>query len=46
MADGAFDQVFANPPYLEAGRADLRANKKARTAHIEGDTGLAAWLDL
>ncbi len=46
LVDGEFDHVFANPPYLEAGRADLRTGHKARTAQIEGEAGLAEWLDL
>lgn len=54
MADsgeGAFDHAIANPPYLEAGRADLRqragddASERARRAEIEDETPLAVWLD-
>ena len=43
---GAFDHAFANPPYLEAARADLRvAGPPGRdAAEIEGETPLDTWL--
>lgn len=41
----SFDHVMANPPYLEAGRADVRATLAARAAAtVEGEAKLADWL--
>lgn len=41
----SFDHVMANPPYLEAGRADMRATVAARgAATVEGEAKLADWL--
>ena len=41
-----FDQVFANPPYLETERSEPRAGVTKRAARIEGAGGLATWIDL
>ena len=49
----SFDHVMANPPYLEAGGADMRATVAARSAAraadraaatVEGEAKLADWL--
>ena len=41
---GAFDEVMANPPYLPAGRADMRSPPADAPATIEGDAALADWI--
>ncbi len=43
-ADG-FDHVFANPPFLEPGRATVPAAKTARLSELEDGTSLQDWLD-
>ncbi|MEK9661388.1 MAG: methyltransferase domain-containing protein [Alphaproteobacteria bacterium] len=55
VPEGDFDHAFANPPYLEAERADRRghgassdadsARRRAHLAEIEDAVPLAAWLD-
>lgn len=47
VAAGGFDHVFANPPYLEAARADLRTppDDQKLAAHFESDVPLAGWID-
>jgi tRNA1(Val) A37 N6-methylase TrmN6 len=49
LAPGSFHHVLANPPYLEAGRADASPNAARAGAHIEGragqsGAGLEAWV--
>lgn len=46
LLDCEFDHVFANPPYLETERSHPRAGATKRMARIEGDGGLATWIDL
>ena len=41
----SFDQVFANPPYLDPKRADRPPNPDKDRSHVEGPMGLAQWLD-
>lgn len=41
---GAFDEVMANPPYLPAGRADMRTPPEDAAATVEGDATLADWM--
>lgn len=40
-----FDQVFANPPFLEAERATVPASKSARVSELETTASLQDWLD-
>jgi len=42
--DGAFDQVFANPPYQRAGRGHAPAEPLARAANLEDAAGLDTWI--
>jgi tRNA1(Val) A37 N6-methylase TrmN6 len=44
LAPGSFHHVLANPPYLEAARADPATDEKRAAATVEGEAGLAAWL--
>lgn len=44
IAGGTFDHVMANPPYLEAGRADLSPDPGRRAANAEGDAALSDWI--
>jgi tRNA1(Val) A37 N6-methylase TrmN6 len=44
ISAGAFDHVFANPPYLERGRANETANPARAEATIEGDAELGDWI--
>ena len=44
FAPATFDQIFANPPYLEPARADRRASSTAAVATIEGTAPLAGWI--
>jgi tRNA1(Val) A37 N6-methylase TrmN6 len=41
----AFDAVIANPPYLEADRANTQSDARKAAATIEDDASLAAWID-
>jgi tRNA1(Val) A37 N6-methylase TrmN6 len=41
---GDFDEVMANPPYLPAGRADMRTPPDDAAATVEGDATLADWI--
>ncbi|MEQ9489230.1 MAG: methyltransferase domain-containing protein [Alphaproteobacteria bacterium] len=41
---GSWDQVFSNPPYLEAGAAGGRARPAADTANMETAVGLRDWI--
>jgi tRNA1(Val) A37 N6-methylase TrmN6 len=43
VAAGSFDHVMANPPYLEAGRADLSPDPGRRAANAEGAATLTDW---
>jgi tRNA1(Val) A37 N6-methylase TrmN6 len=42
---GAFDAVLANPPYLEAARANAQADPRKAAATIEDDAALDVWVD-
>lgn len=44
IAAGGFDHVMANPPYLEAGRADASPDAARAAANVEGAAGLDVWL--
>ncbi len=44
VAAGGFDQVMANPPYLEPARADLSPDPGRRAANAEGGAGLSDWI--
>lgn len=44
IAAGGFDHVMANPPYLEAARADVSPDAGRAAANVEGDAGLDVWL--
>lgn len=44
IAAGGFDHVMANPPYLEAARADVSHEAGRAAANVEGDAGLDVWL--
>ncbi len=53
LAPGSFDHVMANPPYLEAARADVSPVPGRAAANVEGRAGaggtgadLAAWMRL
>jgi tRNA1(Val) A37 N6-methylase TrmN6 len=42
---GGFDHVIANPPYLPPGRADPPPDASKAAANVEGEAGLAHWID-
>lgn len=44
VAAGGFDHVMANPPYLEAVRADASPEAARAAANVEGEAGLDVWL--
>lgn len=44
IAGGGFDHVMANPPYLEAARADLSPDPGRRAANAEGEAVLEDWV--
>lgn len=44
IAAGGFDHVMANPPYLEAERADVSPDPGRAAADVEGEAGLDVWL--
>jgi tRNA1(Val) A37 N6-methylase TrmN6 len=44
IAAGGFDHAMANPPYLEAGRADAPADPMRAAATVEGPARLADWV--
>ena len=44
VAAGGFDHVMANPPYLEATRADTSPELGRAAANVEGEAGLDVWL--
>jgi tRNA1(Val) A37 N6-methylase TrmN6 len=44
VAAGGFDHVMANPPYLEAARADASPEAARAAANVEGEAGLDVWL--
>lgn len=44
FAEGGFDLVLANPPYLEASRADPSPDPGKRAADVESDLPLSAWV--
>jgi tRNA1(Val) A37 N6-methylase TrmN6 len=41
----AFDHVMANPPFAEAGRGTASPSAARQRANVEGEAGLAAWVD-
>lgn len=41
---GTFDHVFANPPFLEAARADASEDAGRAAANVEGHVGLGTWI--
>lgn len=41
----AYNQVFANPPYLTEDRGHTPANACKRTAHVEGKASLTDWVN-
>ena len=45
-ADTAFDAVLANPPYLEASRANAQPDARKAAATIEDDAALQVWIDV
>ena len=45
LAAGTFDHVMANPPYLEAVRADPSPHAGKAAATVERVGGLAKWID-
>ncbi len=45
IAQGAFDHVMANPPYLPPDRGGLPPEPSKATAMVEGEADLAAWVD-
>ena len=45
VSAAGFDQVMANPPYLQAGRADLRIGPEKAISHVEGEAVLVDWID-
>ncbi|HKK30326.1 MAG TPA: methyltransferase domain-containing protein [Alphaproteobacteria bacterium] len=44
FADGAFDHVAMNPPYLTAGRSSVPKERLRRVAAVEGAARLTDWL--
>ena len=44
-AQGEFDAVLANPPYLEAARANAQADPRKAAATIEDDAALDVWIE-
>jgi tRNA1(Val) A37 N6-methylase TrmN6 len=42
----AFDAVLANPPYLEAARANAQSDARKAAATIEDDASLQVWIDI
>jgi len=42
---GTFQQVFANPPYLDPDTADRPPDAGRDRAHVEGEAALTDWLD-
>jgi tRNA1(Val) A37 N6-methylase TrmN6 len=45
LARGCFDHVVANPPYLDARRADPSPDRAKAAATVEAPASLADWLD-
>ena len=44
IAPGSFDWVLTNPPHLEASAATASPNAARRSANMEGEAGLEAWI--
>lgn len=44
IAAGGFDHVMANPPYLDAPRADLSPDTARAAANVEGEAELGEWI--
>jgi tRNA1(Val) A37 N6-methylase TrmN6 len=44
IAGGGFDHVMANPPYLDAPRADMSPEAARAAANVEGEADLAEWI--
>ncbi|MFQ5971097.1 MAG: tRNA1(Val) (adenine(37)-N6)-methyltransferase [Alphaproteobacteria bacterium] len=45
IVPGTYDHVFANPPFLDERRAELRVASTRTKATVEGGVDLAAWID-
>lgn len=45
VADGGFDQVFANPPYMEPEAAPASPHPGRARSNVEGAARLADWID-
>ena len=45
LEGGNFDHVIANPPYLPPDRADPPPDAAKAAANVEGEAGLADWVD-
>jgi tRNA1(Val) A37 N6-methylase TrmN6 len=45
LAEGGFDHVMANPPYLPAQAGSPPRDAGRAGAHVEGAAGLADWID-
>ncbi|WP_299615783.1 tRNA1(Val) (adenine(37)-N6)-methyltransferase [Pelagibius sp.] len=45
LAAGSFDQVMMNPPYLDPSATRPVEDKARRIATVEGEAGLAVWMD-
>lgn len=45
-AEEPFDQVFTNPPYLDAKAADQSPNQDKTRSNVEGTANLADWIDI
>lgn len=45
LADGSFDAVITNPPYLEADRANPLADPRKSAATVEDEVALKLWLE-
>ncbi len=43
---GSFDHVMMNPPYLDPAAARLSQHEVRRIAMVEGEAGLADWIDV
>jgi tRNA1(Val) A37 N6-methylase TrmN6 len=44
IAAGGFDHVMANPPYLDAPRADVSPDAARAAANVEGGADLSEWI--
>jgi tRNA1(Val) A37 N6-methylase TrmN6 len=44
LSPGTFDQVMANPPFIERGRGTVAPDPGKAAASMEGEAGLADWV--